>query len=258
MKHTTLNKIIFMAGILAILAGCSKDPGPQGPQGTQGNGGPSLSGNLAGYVSLYDQYGSKLLIGGDSVLVTIASSSDSTYTDSTGKYQFNNLTTGVYDLTFSKAGYGGSKINSQQFTGGGTLYVRDEKLSQIANFNVIGMHDSLNTTDLLITDSVAAADAKLRSVVVYIGTTPAVSADPANFVNTVFKNIAANAVSAVIDIPLSDLTNLGFTSGQTVYFATYGIASNYSAASSYEDFTTGRNVFTAISAVADTSSILMP
>jgi len=262
MKYPKFTTTFLLSGAVFFaigLSSCKKgDTGAQGTTGATGPAGPSLSGNLAGYVQLFDQYGGQFKVNLDSVMVTIDGVNDTTYTDSTGRYQFNNLSTGIYNMTFSKSGYGGVKPAAMQFTGGGTLYHANVNLSAIPNFNVVGMRDSVNTTNALITDSVAATDTRVRSVVLYVGSSSSVS--PTSYLSLYTKNIGvtANSYTTTFNIPISDFNDLGFASGQRVYFITYGVNANFNNSSSYEDFTTGRTIFTALSAVADTSSIVLP
>jgi len=192
------------------------------------------------------------------VMVTISGVNDTAYTDSTGRYQFNNLTTGIYNMTFSKSGYGGVKPAAMQFTGGGTLYHANVNLSAIPNFSVISMRDSVNTTSAFITDSVAATDTRVRSVVLYVGASSSVSSTSYLGIYTKNIGVTANSYTAQLTIPYSDFTDMGFVSGQRISFITYGVNANYPNSSSYEDFSTGRTIFSALSAVADTSSIVLP
>jgi hypothetical protein len=130
-------------------------------------------------------------------------------------------------------------------------------MSAIPNFNIIQVRDSLTATDAYIIDSIAA-DTRIRSEIIYVGTTASVSSAPATYSIFYTKNIMANQIRTVQDIPLYDLQNAGFISGQTIYIATYGICTNFNNSSSYEDYSTGHSVFTAVSPSPAVTSFIMP
>ncbi len=260
MRKINIITATFILGCSLIgLQSCTKEgaQGPTGNQGPIGAAGPALKGTLAGYVLLFDQYGSRLLTSMANVMVTIDNIHDTTYTDSTGKYEFQNLSTGLYNLTYQKTGFGTNSVFSQQFTGGGLYFRNDIRISSIPNFNVLGVRDSLTATDAFILDSVAP-NSKQRSQIVFIGATPSVSANPTTYLDYMTKNINVNVSKSVIDIPFSDIINLGFVSGQTVYIASYGICTNFSNSSVYEDYLTGRLIFSSISSVPATTSFVLP
>jgi hypothetical protein len=235
-----------------ILNSCSKpNDGSQGPQGPSG---PAYTGTLSGHVDLYDQYGSQILNSKSARVVLYNSSNvviDSVNADSTGAYSFSKISTGIYTLAFRDTGYGQQLHQNFQFLGGGDLNV-DGKISRIPNFNITGVTiDSINHTtgNVILTCSVNA-DTKTRTLLIFASGSSSVSSDPANYLAVISQTIKANATSVVIQFPLNTLYNVGLTSGSTAYFAIYGATANYSSASNYEDYTTGRTIYTALTASA--------
>ncbi len=267
MKSNYLNQsfiIVFMAAIL--FGGCAKDgaTGPAGPAGATGVTGPIATGNLFGYVKKWDQYGSAITtdLSGVSVNLTGGSFNLNTTTDSTGKYSFDNITTGYYTLKYTDSLFGFNQVNYNLFLGGATVPRANVNMSKIPNFymTALAFTDTLITNDssIVVTCTLNASDNNQRAGILYVGTSAGVSSNPATYLNYYTKNITALSTTFKVVIPLSDLYNLGFTPGQTVYFAGYGISLGFNTNSSYEDFVTGRSVFTAISTTAVTSSHIIP
>ncbi|HMC96358.1 MAG TPA: carboxypeptidase-like regulatory domain-containing protein, partial [Flavobacteriales bacterium] len=241
--------------VIMLLAGCAKD-GDTGPAGSTGPAGPSLSGNLTGFVSLYDQYGAHLLLDNDSSIVTVDGTSWQSWSDSLGRYTINDLHTGIYNLTCTHAGFGESKVNSLQFAGGGDLY-RDIRLSAIPSFQLDSISVTTGVGGLAITGHLAM-DAQQRTVLIFAGGAANTSADPATYLSFYSRSVMANQATFTLQIPTGDLYAMGLTSGATVYFAAYGATPNFNNSSSYQDLNTGRTVFTAISANAALRSGLVP
>lgn len=250
MRHfPTLSIALFTT---ALLIGCAKD-GDTGPAGAPG---PSLSGDLLGFVQLFDQYGAHVLVDLDSANVSIDGTSMTSWSDSLGKYTVSGLHTGTYDVTCTKSGYGTMKVNSLQFVGGGDLQ-RDLRMAAIPTF----MLDSISVNSApggLVVNGFAPVETQPRTVLVFVGTGAGTSADPATYLTFYNKNIAVNQNNFNIQIPASDFAAMGLSSGSTVYFAAYAATPNFQNTSSYEDPATGRTVFTAIGASAYTASALVP
>lgn len=250
---------IGMIGFLLSLffvEGCKKETGPQGPAG------PALTGTLYGFVTLEDQYGAKVLSGlnATTVTLTIPSTSAATTatTDSTGKFTFSNVSTGQYQLSFSNTGYG-SIINSPLgFLGGGNID-HDVKLSAIPNFTIPAINVSDSAGVVTVTGTFSNTPVRKQTIAVFVGSSSSVSSAPANYLS--FYSVIANnnLTTFTVKIQVSDLNDLGFTSGATVYLAAYGAATNFASTSEYEDLqNTGRLNFSSLSATAATGSVVLP
>jgi hypothetical protein len=111
------NKHILSVLLLAFLIpSCSKIEGPEGPQGKPGT---PLTGSLAGYVSVYDEFGSSVTDkSGIKVTVEGTTPEISVTTNTIGMYQIDNLPMGTYDLSYSKTGYCTSKNFGISHSGG--------------------------------------------------------------------------------------------------------------------------------------------
>jgi hypothetical protein len=256
MKKIPFVSLFALAGAFLLSTGCSKT-GPAGPAGSSGPAGPSLTGNLKGHIFQYDQYGGSVLTG----LAGIRDSMNPTniaVTDSNGFYKFSNLSTGDYNFSVSKAGYGTVMAQSVQLVGGGDLY-RDLRIAQIPNFNVTGATGTLNAgtgnIDFVCT---ATADTRNRSILLFIGKTSSASSIPSTYSAVYSGTVRANMTTGTISVNPSDIHDLGINTGATIYFSMYGAATTWASASNYQDYATGRVVYNAISTTPTTGSLIAP
>ena len=255
--------ILKLSALSIILMATSCKKGDTGSTGATGATGPSLSGNMEGFVSLYDAAGSKILsnLKGDTLMLTNNSTNavTKTTTDSTGKYTFTNLTTGNYNLTTTKAGYGTLLAQNIQFVGGGNTY-KNGALCQIPSINVTSAQ-AVDTTVSATTNTLTSTPesyVKVRGtlpattggseIIVFVSNVGGTSASGSatNFSTYYTLAVSPGALTFKINIPTSDLHDLGFVTGNTVYFAAYMVGGNLNA-SSYVDLSTGKNVFTSLS-----------
>ena len=133
-------KLTALIALMVILfaASCSKE-GPNGATGLTGPvgpAGPADTGGISGHLQLYDQYGSRVLIGLYGTQMAL-STGVVTYTDSNGYYRFTPVTTGAYTLyvhdTATSTVYADTRISDFQFISD-TLN-RDVKMSAIPSFS---------------------------------------------------------------------------------------------------------------------------
>jgi hypothetical protein len=218
-----------------------------------------LTGNIYGYVTLYDQYGAKILTGQSGTTVT--SGTTAVTTDSAGKYVFSNMKEGEYNFSFSRPGFGSINSNYFQFVGGGDLD-HDVKLSAIPAFydSVLAISDTAGY--LVLSGTLSGTDTRRRTVAVFIGATSGASSDPANYLityNTLTNSNPNSINNFTLKIPNSDLTDAGFVSGATVYVAVYGAAAEFASSSASEDLAhTGRLYYTALNPQITTGQIQLP
>jgi hypothetical protein len=255
MKKIQLIGLALLAAV--TLSNCKKDA-PAGPTGPPGNAGPALTGNLKGHITLWDQFNGRILANQAGDTVSIDGTSLKTTTDSTGYYVFAGISTGTYNLTITKPGFGMMKSQNIEFVGGGDTY-RDARIGQPSTFNATGLADSVGATSGNVTVyGTVPTDPHGRSFIIYVGSSSAVSSNPTTFLYYNTKNINPNVTKLSFTIPLTDLQDAGFVTGASVYFAVYGINSGFNNTSSYEDFPTGRTVFTGLSSTPATWSLVMP
>ena len=252
--------ILSVAAMVILFTGCSKPKdGAPGAAGASGAQGPILSGNIKGYVDLFDSYGD-LATNASNVYVSVPGISAVDSTSTNGMYT-KNLTTGTYELDFTKSGYGAVKIISLNFVGGGTQYIANHiqmtqapvySLSAINSATVAGQ----NAITLTVTPS--SADTKARKVICFIGTNSSVSYLPTNYTGFVIVNIPANATSGTGSISTTIAYEAGIPSGSSVYIAAYPIAVNNNA-SIYSDVSTGKTIYNNINFSSSvTTNVIVP
>ncbi len=251
-KLICLSNIVIFAVLL--LNSCTKigpigPAGPTGPTGPQGPKGSTYLGSVAGYITLYDQYGYPVLSGLSGINIVVDSVGKpiaKTTTDGSGHYFIPKIYTGYYTMAVSNPltspsfgnqfGYFGFQADTLQ---------RNVSLSSQANFSPTSVSASYNNTlgvdSLYIT--VANKDLLTRSVIIFIGNTANVSSS--NYLGSKTVSINAGSTVSKISIPAIELAELGIPAGNTVYFAFYG--EPVSDKSVYLNPNTGLNVYTALS-----------
>jgi len=247
MKKSFYSKIGFVGLIIMVTLTFSCKKEVAGPQGPTGPTGPSLTGNVSGYVWLYDQYGTRIFSDLNKINVTL-NNTIICHADSTGKYNFNSVTTGIYNITATDSLYGTEMAQQFQFVGGGNVD-KDFKLSQIPTFTLsacTAVDTTVNTISYIKVKGTLTADTRARMVAVFVSASSSVSSAPANYILVYSKQVLANATNFNILIPSTDLNAAGIASASTAYFAVYPAAINFSTSSSYEDFNTGRTFFNSI------------
>ena len=93
-------------------------------------------------------------------------------------------------------------------------------------------------------------------MIVFVNNNSTVNNQPANYLISYVKAVAANASTFTLLIPANDLHDQGINSGATAYYAAYG--SPVSNSSVYEDITTGKSVYNSLSTGSVTASATAP
>ncbi len=255
-------QLVSMLLLIAVaFTNCKKDSteGPQGVQGAQGPAGPLLTGTLEGYVSLWDQYGGRILTSQAGDTVSLIGTNQKVYTDSTGLYKFPGLPTGVYSVALGKPGFGNTMVQNIQLAGGGNT-IANAKISQPSTTVVPALLDSIGTLtgNITVYTTLPSYAPQTRTFILYVGTTASVSANPATYLEYYTNTVKSTSLKLPFVIPKTDLYDAGFVTGQTVYLAAYGIGATLTA-SAYVDYSNqGRTIFTALSMPAATTSLIVP
>lgn len=241
--------LVAAGSCVALLAGCNLQ-GPTGPAG------PALSGTLSGFVALINADGGEP-VNRSGVVVSIDGMSQSATTDSTGMWSIANLTTGIYTLTYSKAGYADTKSIQVQFVGGGARNIGVVNMCEPPAFGVDSVWTRMpkggdsNSVYLgvLANNSITGP----YKVILFFGNAQNVSWKPSTYQTASAENMLfkAGLDSSSIRLQPINLATDGysFDSGDTVYAAVY-MATAGTTNSSYTDLATGKTVYTDI----DTSS----
>ncbi len=244
----------FTIGLLLLLASCAKE-GPTGPTGPTG---PSLTGSISGHVKLYDMYGSQITSGLNKVNLYLNNSTTADTAFTTGAYSFTKylgvaMVTGNYSITATDSGYGTTQKNNIQLVTG-NLNV-DIKLSAIPDSFVTGFgayHSAGAAYDSLVISF--KADSRQRNCILFASNTPLVGGQPGYYLYSKVLSISPTAPLVTYNVPKQDLTDMGMISGQPVYYAVFSYV--VGDASVYEDFTTGQNVYNAVSGGIGDSTVV--
>jgi hypothetical protein len=253
MKKTSTLAALILIATLFFSPGCKKETSTS----TQ------VTGNLFGFVTLYDQYGGRVTSGFSSIAVTLTPQSGgttlNTVPDSLGRYTYNNINQGQYLISFSCPGYGTISNSEFGFLGEGNID-HDVKLSAIPNFYDSILNTPVDTLNqLVLNGTFSGSDTHKRTFALFVGASPAVSSAPANYLQYYEGTANTTLTTFTQKINISDLNDMGFTSGSTVYFACYGGATDFNSSSDVEDYAnTGRLSFTALSTNAATTSFVLP
>lgn len=216
-------------------------------------------GAISGHVSLYDQYGSPVTTGLGGIQVSLIGYSVTAITDTTGYFRFYNAPNGSYNLyvhdTATVAPFADTKALNVQLTGDSVVH--NISLSAIPSFSPSAIAVTLDTTTKI--DSVVltfTSNTQTRAAIVFVNNNSAVNNLPANYLKVYTVSIPASATSVSLSIPSTDLYSLGFASGSTVYLAAYGyVTPDYSV---YLDYSSGKNIYNAVSTSSVTASAKVP
>ena len=175
--------------------------------------------------------------------------------DNSGYYLFGGLTTGDYEIATSASGYASSFTNKFQFLGD-TLN-KDLKLSAIMDFSPLSI---INYTALSSPgDSMVlpfTAYSRARNCILFVNNTSSAGSQPANYLLVYIKAVPANQTKISFVLPAGDLYDAGLVSRSTFYYAACGYVTG--DVSVYEDLTSGRNVYNAVSAIPVTATFVAP
>jgi hypothetical protein len=109
-------KTFIIILVVSCCISCKKEIGVAGPQGPAGNTGPNGTntndtGSISGKLSLYSEFSSKESdLSGAIVTLSSGNLTMKDTSDVAGAYQFHGLSTGTYNITYEKPGYGTYKV----------------------------------------------------------------------------------------------------------------------------------------------------
>ncbi|MEA1899021.1 MAG: carboxypeptidase-like regulatory domain-containing protein [Bacteroidota bacterium] len=204
-----------------------------------------LSGQLIGYVTLYDSDRTKLSdSGGVEVIVEGSNPQIKASTDEDGQFKIDNLKSGIYNIVFNKEGYCQHKIISYQFVGGNkpsTIY--QTALYSQSNFQI----DSLKITDLerqytvefMVNAKISNQKENLSSYCrYYLSNEPDISYKKYISTDIAYRFSGDEDISFYIRID-----TLKFPIGSELYLIMYPTSETYQ---NYTDINTGNKIYTSI------------
>jgi len=193
----------------------------KGSQGDTGPAGPNLTGSLHGFVGLWDttenQLGSS-----PSVVVELLGANRISHCDSTGKWIFDSLRTGIYDISFRMTGFGTFVKRNFQFLGGGDIYAGYFNLGQLPAFSVTFLVATSSQTAIEISGRLSSPPPSglNRFVMVFVGADSTVSSDPKKYLASYAATTGSDSFE--VAILASFLHGKGLASGSLAYVCAYG------------------------------------
>ena len=129
-----MKKIITCLSICILILGCDSE---------ESSTNPHLSGDIEGWVSLYDDLGNSLQ-DKSGVTISIDNTKLSTISISNGYWKINEVSAGIYNFLFQKDNFFTVKYHNVQFVGGGTYYLDEIPLRKVPSVFVTELEASSN------------------------------------------------------------------------------------------------------------------
>ena len=247
--------LIFYILVNILMVGCKGDKGDVGLTGPQG---PILTGNISGFVELHSK---DFLRYSDNsgVEVSVEGTNISTTTDINGRWTLSNLSTGTYNIVFTKTGFGNIKKIGYQFAGGGTAYLDKIILVQKPSIKITSISTNVSSSFYVSGELSTNANPNYGStVLLFMDTTNNVSSNPNNYLICTNAWASNSSIFYELNISHSQLREiLSLQSGTHVYIAAYSTAVDFYNCV-YTDPITGKDVYTAISDSSINTSFVMP
>ena len=195
------------------------------------------SADILGSVNLYDEGTTQ--IDNSNMTVRAEGTSKSATTDADGDFVLSDVTFGVYTLIYEKSGYGTFKRFNLQHANGSTIISENPSLGEVSTTQVTGLEASVSGNDIMlsVTTDPGGSNGNTRYIRYFLSADSDVSD-----MNYTYHSpgLIAQINPLELAITSDDLTNAGFSSGETVYVKVYG-ESFWS--NEYEDPDLGRKVF---------------
>lgn len=220
-------------------------------------------GNITGIIRIYDNDGKEMPDAGD-VMIKIEQTNVTTQSAKNGSWKLDSIPFGTYDISFSKQGFGTSRImglyhaaiNHATTNVGSNRYISMVSTINITKVGVRKLSETAPEIASLIAAGVIKEDGILlnpvfvnsgseeKAVRFFFSTSPDVSST--NFMVTEKQRFTGKESSNENDnFKLSWWIDNGFSPGQTIYLKAYGDAR---ISDDYEDAVSGLTIFPSLSA----------
>lgn len=238
-----LKYLSFSLIILLGISSCNEDKVPTAALITKAN--------INGSVNLYDEGTTQVDNSNMTVKVEGTSPSISAITDGDGKFTLTDVPFGTYTLVYEKLGFGTFKKVDIEHLNNATAILNTPSLGEISTTQITNLEANVTGNDIIIsvTTNPAGSNGNRRYVRYFLDTDSNVS-------NETYSYYSPGLISQInpyeILLSQNDLTNAGFSSGQTINVKVYG---DSFWSNEYDDPDLGRKVFpnlnmTSISSVA--------
>jgi hypothetical protein len=248
-SHRVVLRVVASSVMVGMLVACT---------GTQGPAGPALTGDRAGVVYLFDQFGG-YLSSNAGISVAANPGNITSTTDAAGQYALVGLKTGTYTISFTGTGFGTFLQPRVGFVGGGTAQVAAINMAQqsTAVISALVATPSATGDTIVLTGTLNAPPAGVtRSIRLFFSASATPSATVGAYALTTVKaGFAASPFTyRLTGADIQSLRN-NFAAASTVYVVAYG-DSFYE--NSYEDSTSGQTVYPNVSAPSNITTFTMP
>ena len=233
----------LLSGLSLLLAtGCQKDT----PTPTT----PVVTGPLTGFVQVDDENGAALDRSGVSVSLDNTSPKLTATTDAAGKFAFDNVPAGTYNLTFARSGLGTFRRLSVAHLGGpDPTFLPNVTLAQVSGTVVSTLASAgpaANGNLMLQTTAANPNGATQLRVAVYVAATTGVTAANGTLLGVYAVNTTATGAQGIV-VRTADLRSAGIAAGATAYAVAYGAPVTNP---SYVDPSTGRTLYADLNGTA--------
>ena len=214
---------------------------------------PSVA-NVIGSVTLYDDGVNLLSPEGMTVTVENTDPKLTAVTGTNGSFTIENVPLGSVNLSYQKQDYGTFKVFNipHETSGTGTILTIDPTLGKQSTtaINVVTSELDGSNVRLTVQTDPPANSSSFRFIRIFLSNASNVSSENYSAVLET-RQIGSTQVT----LTSSELSDLGFISGQTVFIAIYG-ESFYS--NDYEDPSVGRRIFPNLNVTSTSTSFIMP
>ncbi|CAM1357746.1 carboxypeptidase-like regulatory domain-containing protein [Tenacibaculum xiamenense] len=228
LKHLTFG-IIALLGIVS----CGGDDNPTSE--------PVTKANIIGSVNLYDEATTQVDNSNMMIKVEGITPSISATTNSEGSFTLQEVPFGTYSISYEKQGFGTfKKFNIEHSnTGSSTILTGAPSLGQMSTTTVTGVTATANGNNIVVsvTTNPAGTNSTARYIRYFMSKNESISHENYTFHSSGIT-IRINPIE--ITLSQSDLTNAGFSSGETVYIRAYG---DSFWSNEYEDPNLNRKIF---------------
>lgn len=227
--------IFALLGLL-FLVSCKGKDGEIGPAGIAGqngqNGlpGPSLKGNIVGFVSLFDEIGTRYA-SAEGMTVTVEGTAPEIKTTSNadGKYELKDVPTGTYNLSFTRTGFGNFKRPSIVHIGGNApTNLGNNNLWETAKTTMTNLAVEIKGTSIILTGKVTpispagSGTALQRRVRFFFGKDDKVSY--LNYFDTFNQLLVPAGGDGSFSFTLTNANISKFKTGDRVFIIGYGLS----------------------------------
>ncbi len=224
-----LNYLTLGLIFVTVFISCSKDD-DNSPD-------PITKADINGSVNLYDEGTTK--IDNSGMTIKVEETEFFATTNNQGVFNLSDIPFGTYTLVYEKQGFGTFKKFDIQHENDATAIPNTPSLGETSSTQVTDLTAQVNGIDITfsITTNPGGSNSNRRYVRYFLSTDSNVSKDNYSFHSS---GLISQINPYETTLPLNELNNAGFSTGQTVYIKAYG---DSFWSNEYDDLDLDRKVF---------------